>query len=971
MARRIRDVLLVASLYDSFILAEDGQLTEIILDRYVHLNLRYAPRVQRASTGEEALELICQKSFDLIITMSHLGDMPVEKFGKEVKGIDPKLPVVQLHYQLNRHDHWNKTQDSSIDYRFLWTGDANILLASIKLIEDSMNIERDCGYGVHIILLVEDSIRFASSFLPLLYTELVKQTQSLMAEGLNTAHRLLRQAARPKIVLAKNYEQALDLYETYKDKLLGVVTDVSFDKDGENDTQAGIKLLKHIRQEFDDLPVLIQSSERANERAANSLKAAFLDKNSPTLLADLRAFMKESLGFGDFIFRSPEGEVYLTATDIRSLERVLEVAPADSIEFHARRNHFSKWLLARTEFEIADRVKKVRFEDFQSVEGVRAKLRRILENFRLESQRQVVAEFSASRYDKGSVFVKIGTGSLGGKGRGLAFANTMIARSGIRDAFDNVRIAIPSTAVICTDVFDEFIEKSQLGSRIYQQMSDEEITQAFLDAKLPPAIYADLRSFLGLARYPLAVRSSSLLEDSHTLPFAGVYDTFMLPNLHEDPAVRLDQLCDAIKLVYASVFFERSRRYMETTDLRTEEEKMAVVVQQLVGRAHESLFYPSVSGVARSYNYYPYGKAKPEDGMAYLALGLGKTVVDGGKSLRVCPQYPRQLPHFSTTEKILENSQREFYALDIGDVEKYPEQADENLKKLDLKTAMAHGSLRSIGSVYSPQNDCIYPGVGRPGVPLVTFSQLLKNRPFPLAQVINSLLELGRGSMSVPVEIEFACQFPEDSSQPVDFGFLQIRPLAQASREYEQDWSEFPPERTVIETDMVLGNGRIGPFTDIIYVDPETFDAGQSRSMAQDISRLNAQLKEQGRPYILVGPGRWGSSDEWLGIPVDWGKISAARLIVELSTQSFHVEPSQGAHFFQNLTAFRVAYMTVSETAPSHRFERDWFARQQVVFKTDFVRHLRLSEDRALSIFIDGRRQKGVVFFEEAGEHQR
>lgn len=956
MSFRIRNLLLVASLYDSYILAEDGQLTELILDRYVHLNLRYAPRVHRVSTGAEAVEILDEMDFDLVITMSHLADMSVSELSQKVKEKQPELPVVQLHSHLSPVVQREDT--TPLEESFLWTGDSTILLAIIKLLEDRINAPVDTGWGVQVVILVEDSIRFTSSYLPIIYTELVKQTQSLMAEGINTSHRLLRQAARPKIVLAQNYEDALKLYGQYHENLMAVISDLCFPVNGKDDPRAGVQFLAMIRRDLPDLPVLLQSSDSEAERLATGLGASFLNKQSPTLLSDLRQFILTSLGFGDFQFTDETQEDYGRAEDLLSLEKTLKTVPASSVAFHASHNHFSRWLRARTEFDLAERLRRSRVEDFDDWESLREYLISMLREFRHENQRNVVAEFSRDRYDIGSVFVKIGGGSLGGKGRGLAFANSMLASYGLRDHFPSMRVVVPNTAVIGTDVFDQFLADNDLLKILSKDLRDEEIVELCLESKLPPSIYGDLQSFLRIADYPLAVRSSSLLEDSHTLPFAGVYDTYMLSNDHKDEERRLDQLCDAIKLVYASTFFEKSRVYRNSTALRTEEEKMAVIVQQLIGAQHGDYFYPEISGVARSYNYYPYNKAKPDDGVAYMAMGLGKMVVEGGRSLRFCPRYPQQLPQFSTTESILENAQREFWALDMTDSERYPKINQDIIHRLDLERALKDKTLRSIGSIYSPQNDRIYDGTSRPGVPLVTFAQILKHRQYPLARLLEILLEMGRTTMSVPVEIEFACRLPMKAGEAAELGFLQIRPLVKGNHSEDHTWTFQEGDIKVCESSMVLGNGQFTDIEDIIYVHPKRFDRSATREMAATIGRMNAELRHKKKHCLLVGPGRWGSSDEWLGIPVDWTQISTAKLIVEASLETFQVEPSQGAHFFQNLTAFNVGYLTVTQLM---HLDWDWLEGLEIVGQSEHVRHVRVKTEQALTITLDGRGQKGTI----------
>lgn len=961
MPHRIRDILLVASLYDSYILAEDGRLTEALLNQYVDLNLRYAPRVVRVSTGREALDALESTTFDLILTMSQLADMDVASFESSVREIDPELPVVMLLTNLRAAAPALENGPPRIDRAFLWSGDATIFLVIIKLLEDALNVEHDVAIGgVRVIILVEDSIRFASSYLPIIYTELMRQTQSLMAEGLNTAHRLLRNAARPKILLAQSYEQAEALFHRYRDNLLGVISDVNFPVQGESDPGAGLAFAGMIREVTPHLPILLQSSDAEVAGRTGKLKAAFLNKRSPTLHAALRAFMRKRLGFGDFVFRDPNDGEVMRAADLRALEKALAVAPEASLRLHARLNQFSTWLMARTEFELADEVRGIDADDFDD-EDLRALLIEKLRQHRVERQRDIVAEFAPARYDQTSVFVKIGGGSLGGKGRGLAFVNSLIARYNIRDRFPGIRIGVPSTAVIAANVFEQFVQDNDLLSFILEDHPDEEIAREFLSRKLPSEIYDDLRAFLEHARYPLAIRSSSLLEDSYSLPFAGIYDTHFLPNLHANPRIRLDQLCEGIKLVYASTYFERARAAMAASSVRPEEEKMAVVVQQLVGAKRGETFYPDVSGVARSYNFYPYGDAAPEDGVAYIALGLGKTVVEGGRALRFCPLYPRQLPQFSTVDGILENAQRRFYALDVSRPERYPNLKADMVKAHGLDLAMEHEALKLSGSIYSPENAAVYDGVSRPGVPLVTFAHVLKNELYPLPAILRELLEIGRKAVALPVEIEFAARLSSAPGEPKDFGFLQIRPAI--DRQLEGSLREIPLEdpRAIARSGMVLGHGEINELRDIILVDPEGFDMAESRRAAAIISRLNAGFTKTDKQFLLIGGGRWGSSDEWLGIPVSWPQISAARVIIELAIKSRPVEPSQGAHFFQNLTSFHVAYMTINDAQGDDLIDLPYLRSLPEVEAEGPVRHLRLPEDQRLEILIDGRRQRGVI----------
>jgi CheY-like chemotaxis protein len=962
MPFRVQEILLVASLYDAYALEEGGRLTELLLNEYRELNLSFAPHVTRASTGQEALELLKVRRYDLVITMTRLGDMEATALARAIKQALPEVPVITLAFNPRELARLQAQQeDNGIERLFYWSGDVRVLLAIIKLTEDRRNVEHDSRLGgVRVILLVEDSIRFYSAYLPLLYTEVLKQTHSLMEEGLNLSHRLLRMRARPKILLATSFEEAWDFYTTYKDHLLGLISDARFPWQGSKHPTAGMELVRRIKQVDPNLPVVIQSSEVTAAPLAHESGAGFIHKDSKSLLGDVRQFMLDNLGFGDFIFRLPDGAEVGRAHDLRSLTEVLPDVPDDSIQYHASRDHFSNWLRARTEFALASLLRPRKVSEFSGPGEIRRYLIEAFSRFQAETQRGIVTDFSRQRFDASVDFVRIGGGSLGGKARGLAFMNSMLTRYGITDHIPGVEIKVPPTAVVATDVFESFLEKGGLKELALQDAPDEEIARAFLAQKLPAEIYGDLEAFLRQVRYPLAVRSSSLLEDSQYQPFAGVYSTYMLANNHPQLHVRLDQLCDAIKLVYASTFYGGAKAYLQATSNRVEEEKMAVIIQQVVGRQHESYDYPDFAGVAMSTNFYPAAGMAPEDGAVFVALGLGRTVVEGMKCLRFSPKHPENLPQFGTIKDMLHNSQREFFAVDTSQPDAYPHlQEDFSLAVLDLDDAERHGTLEAVGSVYSPENEMIYDGIWRPGVRLVTFAHVLKSDLFPLAEILRRLLEFGTRCMSCPVEIEFAVKLGDGKQKRHEFGFLQIRPLAAGYDKLSLGLEQLEAEDALATTALALGNGRIEEIQDIVYVPPRLFDRAQTPSIAEEIGRLNGSLLEQGRPYLLIGPGRWGSADRWLGIPVRWAQISGARVIVETDLEDFKVTPSQGTHFFQNLTSFQIGYLTINQAEGSGRLDWAWLDAQPAVQQTRYVRHVRLAS--SLTVLIDGHTGRAAI----------
>jgi hypothetical protein len=951
MRYRIRDILLVSSPYDYFTLEEDGRLNELLLVDYQQLNLSYAPRITHAATGERALELLQEQPFDLVITMARVGEMAVHVFGRRTKEIQPEIPVVLLAYNTRELALFHEGE--AIDRIFVWSGDARVLLAIIKLVEDLRNVDRDTRAGeVQVLILVEDSPRFYSLFLPQLYSELMKQTGSLMAGGLSLHHKLLRMRARAKILLATDMEQAQELYDRYTPFLLGVISDAGFPNEGSHDSQAGRKFIAQVQRKSPDATIILQSSLPENHKVAGKLGVEFLDKSDPALLKGLRSFMQD-IGFGDFVFRLPDGEEVGRAQDIPGMRKLLPDIPGESLRHHAMRHEFSKWFRARTEFDLAASLRPHVVTEFTGNEELRQFLLDALRAFEKQRRQAEVADYSSQALEAGSDFVRLGGGSLGGKGRSLAYFHALLPTLDLAE-FGDIEVCIPRTAVVGTKVFDEFLESNELGEMAYSdtsELDDDTLAEVFLDTRFPESIYDDLKTFVGQVEYPLAVRSSSLLEDSQHQPFAGVYETYMLSNNHPDPKQRLQHLCDAIKLVYASTFYRASKAYIAATPNRIEEEKMGVVIQEMAGLPHGNAFYPTFAGVARSRNFYPLGDAAPEDGVVAVALGLGKTVVEGEKMFRFSPAHPRQQFQFASTEDYLRSSQRQFWALDLSKEQERPTRAAEaSLVQLDLARAEMDRQLHPIGSVYSAENDAIYDGLARAGVRLVTFAGVTKQAQFPLSGLTQLFLAQAEKGMGGPVEIEFAVIIAPGVRR---YAFLQARPLVWESVDVEVDLDSV--EGALCTSSQALGNGVIQEIRDIIYIHPDRLDRAETRVAAKAIEKLNHKLARGGRPYLLIGPGRWGSSDPWLGIPVKWGQISGARTIIECQLADLPVEPSQGTHFFQNIVSFGVGYLT----APRGAIDWSWLEGQKPVAKDGSVRHLKLKQP--LQVLLDGRAGKGAV----------
>ena len=966
MPFRVQDILLVSSLYDSFTLQEDGRLNELIAGEFLELSLPHMPGLTHVSSGAEAVQLArTERRFNLIITTLEAADMDATQLAREVKQAGLDIPVVAMAYDNDERKDFEARHDVSVlDGLFLWQGNARVLVAIVNSVEDRRNVEHDTmAMGVRVVLVVEDNVRYYSSFLPEIYTELIRQSQSLLREGLNPAHRMVRTRARPKLLLATTFEEAWRLFTAYEPYILGLISDVEFPRGSVRTRDAGFELARMARERIPDLPIVLQSSRAEFAQGAARVGAAFLRKYSETLLSDLRAFMVEHFAFGEFIFRLADGTEVDRAKDLKSLEEKLRSVPAESIAYHGERNHFSNWFTARTEFALARKMRPRKVSDFDSADGLRHDLIQSIAEYRRDQTDTLVADFDPKTFDPaGNFFARIGNGSLGGKGRGLAFVRYLLNYHGVGRLWPGVKIAVPPTLVLATDCFDRFLAQNDLNELALNSRDDERIQAEFLRAPLPRDVVNRLRAFVEKVRWPLAVRSSSLLEDSQYQPFTGVYETYMLANNHADPRVRLRQLLAAVRRVYASTFLRQAKDHLHATPYRLEEERMAVAIQKVVGRHHGNRFYPDFSGVARSYNYYPTSPMTSEDGVTAVALGMGRSVVTGGRCLSFSPRHPQAILPFSSVDEVLSNSQRDFWAMELGGGEGADDDSEDSMRErsFGLDVAEKDGTLFALGSTYSAENQVIYDGLSRPGVRLVTFAPVLKHGVFPLASILSVLLEVGSQGMNRPAEIEFAVCLSGDPNQPHEFGFLQMRPLVLARETENLDLDEAPAEELLCRSSRVMGNGTIDTIQDVVVVDFHRFDRSGSRAAAEEIARFNRELQTGQRPYLLIGVGRWGSTDPWLGIPVSWDQISGARVIVESGFRDFRVTPSQGSHFFQNLTSFQVGYFTVNADVGEGSIDWEWLAAQPAASERSFVRHLRLSSP--LVVKMNGRKNQGLIY---------
>ncbi len=964
MPFRVQDILLVSNLYDSFILREDGRLNELLIGESRELNLQQIPGITHVSNCAQALDLAqSQPRFNLIVTNLAVGEMNAAQLAREARKLGRGVPVVVLAYDYREVKNFiarNPTTD--VDRIFLWQGNARILIAIIKYLEDKRNVRHDTqALGVPVLLVVEDNIRYYSAILPVIYTEVITQSRRVIREGINVAHKLVRQRARPKILLCSDYEEAAKQAMDYRENLLAVVSDVQFPRGGAPDPNAGFELAHMIRDQVPDVPIVLHSSHTEYRSRAHSEGFAFLQKRSPTFLRDFRKLLTQQCAFGDFVFRMPDGTEVARASDMNALEAQLHTVPPESIAYHSQRNHFSRWLTARTEFALAQKLRPRKVSDFATLEVLRRDLIDSINDYRREQSEFLIGDFDAATFKTGDAFfLRIGSGSLGGKARGLAFVRHLLYKRGFFRRFPGVKVTVPPAVVITTDVFDRFLAENNLLDFAIHCDDDAEIQRRFLAAPLPAQLRDDLAAFLSEVRYPLAVRSSSLLEDSQYQPFTGVYETFMLGNHQPGLEARVEKLMEAIKRIYASTFSQHAKAYVRATPYRTEEEKMAVILQQVVGRVHGERFYPDFSGVVRSRNFYPVPPMAPEDGVAAVALGMGREVVEGGRCLTFCPRYPQNLVQFSSVKDVLSNSQSEFWALEMNHLPQEDPLDALREARFPLRAAEDDGTLHAVGSTYSRDNDAVYDGLSRPGARVVTFAPVLKHDVFPLAPILEQLSHVGEDALGQPVEIEFAVSLPRGAGSRAEFGFLQIRPLVMSREGEELRMEEVDPAGLVCRSTMVLGNGRIQNLYDAVVVDFHRFERGRSQEVAEAVADFNAKLGLENRPYLLIGVGRLGSNDPWLGIPVEWDEISGARVIVEAGFRDFRVVPSQGSHFFQNLMAFQVGYFTVNPDAGEGSVDWPWLAEHEAAAENGCVRHLRFGDP--LLVIMNGKSREGMIF---------
>ena len=961
MTHRIFNVLIIANPYDAFMLEDDGRVDEKIFNEYTELGLRYPPTFTQVSTMVEASEVLSTTSIDLVICMPGNADNDAFTVARAVKREFPDIPCVVLTPFSHGITQRIMNEDLSIfEYVFCWLGNTNLILSIIKLIEDKMNLEHDIDEaGVQMILLVEDSIRFYSSILPNLYSYILTQSQSFATEALNSHTATLRMRGRPKVVLARTYEEAMDYFVRFPENILGVISDCRFPKGGVKDSEAGLKLLSEFHRRAPFLPLIMESSETENAEKAEKLGFRFIDKNSKKMNIDLRNIMAEHMGFGDFIFRDPK-----THEEIRRIRNLKELQdnifsiPNDSMLYHLSRNHVSRWLCARAIFPVSEFLKTVTLEKLRDVDQHRQIIFDAIVQYRHMKNVGTVAVFKRDRFDAYSHFARIGDGSLGGKGRGLAFLDNIIKTHPEFNEFEGVKVSIPKTVVLCTDVFDQFMEQNNLYQLALSDAPDEEILQAFIKAQLPDQFIDDFKTFFEAIRHPIAIRSSSLLEDSHYQPFAGIYSTYMIPYL-DDKDEMLRMLAAAIKSVYASVYFKDSKAYMTATRNVIDQEKMAVILQEVVGKQYGDHFYPNFSGVLRSINYYPLGYEKSEEGIASLALGLGKYIVDGGQTLRVSPYHPTQVLQTSDMEIALRQTQTQFYALDMKRVGvDFKVDDGFNILKLKVKDAENDGALNFIASTYDANDRVIRDGLYDGGRKIVSFNGVLRHGVFPLPELLKLSMHHGADSMRRPVEIEFACTLNDDRTG--EFYLLQIRPIVDSKQVLDQDIMTIPDDKCLLRSHNSLGHGVSDDIVDVVYVKTdENFTASDNPVVAMEVERINKKFLADGKNYVLVGPGRWGSSDSWLGVPVKWPHISAAKLIVETTLKNYSVDPSQGTHFFQNLTSFGVGYFTIDENKGMGFFRKEILDAMPAVEETPHVRHVRFS--KPLHIMMDGMKQEGLV----------
>jgi len=963
MQNRVHEILLISSLYDAFKLEEDGRLGEMIFTEYQDMNLTSAPRITRVSTGDHALRKLRARHYDLVITMTRISDMDPFQLGRKIKKKYASIPVILL--ASNRREYKWATQRvnnlEGIDRAFIWHGDSNIFTAIVKYIEDGWNAPRDIlKGGARAIIVVEDSPKFYSIFLPMLYNVIINTTHKLMKHEYNDELRLFRMRSRPKILLATTFEEATDLYRQYKNHMLAVISDVRYPRNGSLDPQAGAKFIRIVQKRNPSMPIIMQSMEGNNEATAMELGAYFLDKSSPHLLQSLQDFVMRHCGFGDLDFSTRSGKTIAKVRHLNALSTALSSVPMQSISYHARRDHFSNWLAVRGHFDLADFLKPINIQDFDDPEEFRQILLDAIASHREQHQFDNISYFNVDTYDPSIKAVRIGGGSIGGKARGLAFLSAHLRRFDFSRQYSKIKVDVPQFAVIATDIYDRFLDINNLRLKALAAESNKEIDKLFRTAVFPGNFTEQLHTYMGNHAGPLAVRSSSLLEDSLFQPFAGIYSTYMLPNCAPALDTRVFQLLEALKLVYASGFHKEAIAYLKSTGNRPEDEKMAIVIQHLIGKKHESYYYPSFSGVIQTLNYYPQGSMKREEGIVTMALGLGRTVVDGEKALKFSARRPNVLPQFFDENSILKNSQNNFYALEMTDCDAPLEQGESsNLVKLDLKTAEAHGSLDQIASVYSFQDGRFRDSLFEPGPRIITFANILKWKTLPLADLITDLMEFGQIGMGCDVEMEFAVNLPDNRDDPAKLSILQIRPMVTFENPHSVDVELAKKGDELFTSEICLGNGDNTEIRDLIYIDLDKFDILNSQQISIEIREMNRKFSPD-NPYLLVGPGRWGTADPMLGIPVSWNYISNARSIVEVGLPDLYVDPSFGSHFFQNITSLGISYFTIPPRLLQENMNLPWFEEQKPTTESKYLKHFHF--DKPFIIQVDGQKGNGHIW---------
>lgn len=965
MQIRIRKVLIICSKYDYFMLEEDGRIEEQVFNEYLSLNLSNPPIFIHADSARRAFEILGSEKIDLVIEMLSIGDEDTFLLARRIKDAFPNIPIVVLtHFSREVSLRLVKEDLSAIDHVFCWLGNADLLLAIIKLIEDSMNTEYDIlEIGVQAILLVEDSVRYNSIYLPALYHIILEQSKEFSSEALNEHQQMLRRRGRPKILLARNLNDATALYNKYKKHLLGIISDVSYKEtptSRDTKTKAGIEFCRLIKAEDSNMPVLLQSSDISNKEPADNLGASFLSKRTKNLYQELREILLQNFGFGDFVFKDPKTlEPYCIIKDLKSLQEFILKIPDDILEYHTRHDDLSKWLNARALFSIAKRFKISKFDDFNSPQDVKNFIYNAISSFRTSKSRGIIAAFNPDRFDDYLFFSRIGDGSLGGKARGLAFMDMILKESRLNEKFPEVNICVPPSVVICTDIFEQFMMSNKLSEASTSNLTDEEILSRFVSAELDEKTRNCIQAIARIIKNPIAVRSSSKLEDSFYQPFAGVYSTFMIPP-HSNPAVTAEMIEIAIKSVYASVMFCNSKSYLAATSNLIDEEEMGIIIQPVCGNNYNGLFYPTLSGAARSLNYYPIGPEKSTDGTVNLAYGLGRYVAEGGATIRFSPKYPRKIIQLSNPQLALSDTQKYFYALEM-DAGKFHSSIDDtvNFRKIPVKEAEINKSFKVAASTYDLNNQTIRDGYNGEGKAVITFSNILNHNSFPLAEIIDNLLQIGTKSLNNPVEIEFAANLDPQTGEPALFNFLQVRPIVPAVNSIQIHINNIPESELLLYSERAMGNGVIEQIYDIVYVNTDSFDPANNRLIAAEIEQINKKLSAENSNYILIGPGRWGSADPWLGIPVKWAQISNARLIVEAGLENYRVDPSQGTHFFHNLTSFGVGYFTINSHLNEGMLNMSILNSLPIVTKMNYIRHIKTN--KPMTIMIDGKTAKGII----------